>query len=207
MMQYAYKLNIPTAGALKVNLDEYFADKADQDIMKNLFPDHKPEDLPLSAWMVDNTDILNEDWVEMVQSLMPPEVELRKFTMFFVRQGEPPFNAHVDVAPYNPPMLCIFGLNFVLLEDDQTEMAWFKRNDGVEMDPTDFKSYSQASMDVLYEVGRAKIGKDNLTLVNTCEYHDIINTGGPRRWCISLRTNMPYKTWEEAVGAFEPVIL
>ena len=34
MTEFAYRLDISTEGALKVDLDEYFADKADQDIMK-----------------------------------------------------------------------------------------------------------------------------------------------------------------------------
>ena len=105
MTEFAYRLDISTEGALKVDLDEYFADKADQDIMKHLFPNATPEELSLSAWQVDGTKLLNKEWMDYVQSKLPPEVELRDFTMFFVREGNPPFNAHVDVAPYDPPMV------------------------------------------------------------------------------------------------------
>ena len=81
----------------------------------------------------------------------------------------------------------------------------FRSNDGVALDPRNLMSYSGIQKQYLDEIGRAKMNRENLTLVNTCEFHDIDNHGGKRRWCVSLRSNMPYETWEQAVEAFRPL--
>lgn len=102
-------------------------------------------------------------------------------------------------------MVCVFALNFTLIPNDPTEMVWYERIEG-EFDPTDMKTYAMVPVSELREISRSIIGSDYVALVNTSNYHDVDNKGLPR-WCISLRTNMPYKTWEEAVEAFKPIIL
>lgn len=204
MTKFAHKLNISTEGALKVNLDEFFAKHKEYDMQR--FADQGVTSIPFHMWMNPSADIFNQEWIEYVKTKLPPELELRDFTMFFYREGTIQFNAHIDVAPYDPPMICIFALNFTLIPDDPTEMVWYKRVNGEPFDPTKMSTYSNVPISDMEEVSRHIIGEKFVSLTNTCEYHDVDNKGLPR-WCISLRTNMPYSSWEEAEKAFEPLFI
>lgn len=203
-MQFAHKLDISTKNALKVNLDEFFASNKEYDMQR--YAEQGIAALPFHMWMNKSNEILNEEWLEYVKSKLPPELEMRDFSMFFYREGDVRFNAHIDVAPYDPPMICVFALNFTIIPDDPTEMIWYERVSGPAFDPRVAETYAAVPLTDMKEIYRSKIGSENLVMVNTSNYHDVDNKGLPR-WCVSLRTNMPYKTWEEAVDAFKPLII
>lgn len=200
-MKYAHKLNISTEGALKVDLDQFFAKHKEYDLEH--YVKEGVAQVPFHLWMNASKDIFHEEWLEKVQQALPPEVELRDFTMFFYRPGQvDTHHIHADVAPYDPPMVCVFALNFTTIEADPTEMIWYERLTGEQYDPYKKITYADVPREEVRELGRAKIGSKALTLVSTSHLHDVDNKGMPR-WCLSLRTNMPYASWEEAEKAFK----
>lgn len=204
-MKFAHSLNISTSGALKTDLETYFSNKTDQDVTKqiNLSENLDP---PFSIYTVSNiADILNSEWIDMVRKSLPQEVDLLDYAIVFVRRRPVPTNAHLDVMTVNPTSLCVFALNFVIQDGEQSDMVWYKKKDGSKINLEKITLYGTTPKHELDEAGRAVIDRQNLTLVNTCDLHDIEYRGDSPRWCISLRTNMPYQTWEEAVEAFKPL--
>lgn len=199
-MKFAHKLDITTEGALKVDLDAFFAKNKEYDMQR--FAEQGVTSIPFHMWMNPSNEIFNEEWLEYLKSKLPSELELRDFSMFFYREGKIQFNAHIDVAPYDPPMICVFALNFTIIPDDPTEMVWYKRVSGEAFDPTKMSTYANVPISDMQEIGRHIIGEKNVSLVNTSQYHDVDNKGLPR-WCVSLRTNMPYSSWTEAEEAFK----
>lgn len=197
-MTLAYKLNIKTDGALKVDLPTYYAAQKTYDLDEYK---QNGSTIPFQVFQTKTSEIFNQEWLDEVQSKIP--TQLQDWCMVFHRAAGPMYQrAHVDVAPYNPPKAFYSGLNFTLTDNDTTEMVWYKRIDGVDVDYNDMKSYINVEYDSLEEIERAVVGKENLVLVNTSNLHDVDNKE-QERWCISLRTAMDHDSWEETVEAYK----
>lgn len=197
-MKYAYQLNIPTTNALKVDLHKFFLDKQDRDVIRK----KSGGIIPVSAYPTKIDEIFNTEWIEKAQMLLPDGVMFIPELIVFFRDHHGINNIHVDIMPSTPPIIPIFGLNFITTDENDSEMVWFKKIDGTN------PNINNASLpnDRIYEVARERISKDQLTLVNTSEYHSIDNSGCPR-WCVSLRTNEAFSSWSEVVQAFDKLIL
>lgn len=202
-MTHAHKLDITTDGALKVNLPEYYASQETYDLGTYK---QNGSTIPFQVYQTPTSELFNQEWLDYVQSKIP--AKLQPWCMVFRRDEGPMYQrAHIDVAPYEDgPAAFHSGLNFTLLEDDDTEMVWYDRVDGIEFDMNDMQTYINVSYDSLKEKERAVIGKDNLVLVNTSTYHDVDNKE-KERWCVSLRTSMDYDSWDDTVKAYQDLIV
>lgn len=196
-MSYSYKLGISTEGALKADLPKYYESQTSYDLDQYK---QNGSTIPFQVFQTPTSELFNQEWLDAVQEKIP--AKLQPWCMVFHRAEGPMYKrAHVDVAPYDPPAAFHSGLNFTLTENDTTEMVWYDRTDGTEFDITDMKTYINVEYDSLTEKERAVIGSENLVLVNTSTYHDVDNKE-QERWCVSLRTDMDFDSWEDTVEAY-----
>lgn len=199
-MRYGYELNVSTKDALKVNLAE-LVEQYDLDQWNGT----NDKVIPFQVWQKQNNDIFDRDWLDELSWSIYTHTNFRlaEWSMIFHRTAGPPFrHAHVDVAPYSPPMAFVFGLNFTVKEDD-AEMIWYEDS----YDINDVQSYINVPTDTLKEIDRFHVGASSLSLINTNRFHDVDNKG-KERWCISMRTKTEeIVSWNDVVDRFKGLIV
>lgn len=205
----SYTLNITTQGALKVDLAERFLEKENFDTSK--YEDKIGRKSSMNIWIAQNADIFHEDWLMYVQARIP--VKLIGWSAIFYRAANSDRvpSAHIDVFDHVPcgdyklPRIVAHALNFAPIQAPDAEMIWFERlSDGEDI--SNISTYVNIPYDQLREIERAVISSENLTLTSTMDYHDVDNKGQDR-WCVSLRTEPFYDTWEESVQAYRNYLL
>lgn len=208
-MKRSYTTTIHTTGALKVDLAEHFSKQDNFNASK--YEDVIGRKPSMKIWGTQNSEIFHEDWLTYVQARIP--VKLIGWSAVFFRPAhdERIPAAHIDVFDHVPcgdyklPRIVAHALNFAPAQASDAEMIWFERlTEGENLN--DISTYVNIPYDQLREVERAVISSEYLTLISTSEYHDVDNKGKDR-WCISLRTEPFYDTWEESVEAYSKLIV
>ena len=105
------------------------------------------------------------------------------------------------------PSLC--AINWTLFVNDY-KMQWFKANEVPPVTTGDLVSQTTYQATFYNEKECTLIDETSYTgpmLVNNLIPHRAVNLENKTRWCVSVRINPRFKTWESAVEFFKPWIV
>lgn len=191
---HALNINISNAVRKDFNFDEALAKTHAHKTGQWLWSFHKPDLLT----------IFNEEWLAYMKSL---DLEVFSTLMFYrspLFVGEP----HIDL-PTN------FAINWVLDDQDSSEMVWYKLPSEVDYAndsrtaPTGGYVYLPLDLNTLVETDRRTISMIP-TLIRTDIPHSIYMQSSPR-WALSVRVDIGKRvggsiSWDEALAFFNSYI-
>lgn len=198
-MKNWYRLNIDVSNALKKDFN-----------FDNLKKKH--ESNPVSLFFFPTSDeLFNQEWLEYMKSI---DLEVYTTLIFYRVSNYKHDQAHIDIDEIDNPErpYCIYGINWVLDPDDDSEMIWYDPINtpaAVDRMPqfSNLPNYHWPLEDV--EAGentRLTIGRQP-TLVNIGVPHNV-ETFEKERWSISVRIKEKnqIKSWNDAVEYFQSFI-
>lgn len=146
-------------------------------------------------------DFFNKEFLE---SLSDQKIPVDMMVSFYRKPHYCHPTAHIDGSLSRK---VIFGLNWIVADDDDSEMVWYEMPK-IEI-PITTTEYGTAQVDIdvseLAEIGRCCVG-NHLTLVQVNVPHNVI-VREKERFVISLRCRTDtISSWSEAVEFFKPFI-
>lgn len=146
------------------------------------------------VWEFNTESIFNIEWLRKIEEL---GLKIIQTLVFYKPANYISTTAHIDAKSDDAP---IFGFNIIIGGNDSV-MVWY------DTPITNYKklftdtnlSYTPIPIDVLTEIDRLTLNTSLITMVRVNIPHAIIMGNDPR-WCISLRTDYEFETWEDAVN-------
>ena len=199
-----YPLNIDVSNAVRPDFDKEAWKR------NTIYPG-----TPVDVWFIPHdklSTLLTQEWLDYVKdSGIPLGGSLLFYRSPYYQHPHPHIDTHKETG-----LPTILSLNFTVDFEDDSEMIWYdlpkatghtfitpNQTPYVEWPPGYFKDKTITH--------RRRIGREQLTLVNTSIPHNIV-VGAQERWAVSIRIPTEFQKannitdWESAVNFFKPHI-
>lgn len=171
-------------------------------ILKEGFIFPKPKTYVWDIFLLDAEEFASDQAIEFFKTL---DLNLQGCHIF---RGAPATGCgiHVDGHISNKDSQPVWAINWILNSNSST-MFWYKPlHEGSEIKTHVGTAYQRWNLDQVEEIEKASF--TGPTLVRTDIPHRVVNYDLKNpRWCISIRTNKTFSTWEESVDFFKPYII
>jgi len=165
---------------------------------KKLLARARTETFTIPRVFFEKTDILSESFLKTFEKFEPASI------LFFYRKPNyQHFGAHIDLNNKTNKNDSVYAINW-LLEDDESEMIWYKLPPNWEegLKHTEIGSaYAEWDIKNLTEHGKRCNIKNICTLVRVDIPHNVY-MGAKERLSVSVRFNRKFENWDQCCNYF-----
>lgn len=207
---------------MTANLKPYYA--LDIDVSTAIRPDFDRESWrlkstyagnPVDIWYIGHhrlNTLFTDEWLAYIKNL---GIMLGGSLLFYRAAHYVHPGPHIDTHK-ETGLPTIMSLNFTLDFEDDSDMIWYDLptepgTPGISPPQTPYTAWSEAEFANRPITHRHRIGREQLTLVDTSRPHNIL-VGTKERWAVSIRIPTRFQLahgivdWASAVEFFKPYI-